>query len=70
LTPRTRRKVAVWLLIISLVFGHLNFAAFAFGLVPATVMNAITNYLSWLAISLTALDVLFTSDVRVNQEEE
>lgn len=53
---------------------------FAWGLLatsirPATALTVAKNEpfvvlsLSWLAISLTALDVLFTADVRAEQED-
>lgn len=68
--PHRRRQLAVWLLIVSLALGHATVFAFLFGWIDHPMMDLITNYLSWLAISLTALDVLFTSDVRVQQEDE
>lgn len=66
--PERRRRVALWLLVVSFVMGHVNMAAFVLGLVPPAVMDAITNYLSWLALTITALDVLMTTDVRVNTD--
>lgn len=68
--PESRRKTAMWMLLVTLILGHLNIAAFVFGFVPNDVMDAITNYLSWLALSITAWDVVVGSDVRVQQEEE
>jgi hypothetical protein len=68
--PHRRRKAALWALLVSLVLGHANIGLFLLGLVPPAVMDAITNYLSWLALVITALDLLMTSDVRVEQDEE
>jgi hypothetical protein len=62
--PAVRRRFALWLLVVSLVLGHVNIGAFAFGLVSPALMDAITNYLSWLAITITALDLVATADVR------
>jgi len=67
--PKKRRKAAFVLLVVSFVLGHLNIGMFVFGVIPPNVMDAITNYLSWLALVLTALDVIISSDVRVNQTE-
>jgi uncharacterized membrane protein len=68
-SPKTRRKAAVYLLIVSLVLGHVNLAGALAGYIPAWLTNLVTNYLSWLAITLTALDILLTADVRVEQDE-
>jgi small basic protein len=68
--PHRRRKAALWLLLTSFVLGHLNLGLFFAGLVPPEVMDAITNYLSWLAIVITALDLLIGADVRVQQEQD
>lgn len=67
--PRSRRRYAIILLFVTLVLGHANVAGYMFGWVPHSVMDAITNYLSWLALSITALDVVLTADVRVEQDE-
>jgi hypothetical protein len=67
-TPRRRRALAWWLLIGSLVLGHANVGAFLVGWMSHEVLDTITNYLSWLAITFTALDLLATTDVRVEQE--
>ena len=69
IAPTTRRKIAVYLLIWSFVLGHLNIAAFVGGFVSHTLMDVVTNYLSWLALTLTALDVVIGTDVRVEQED-
>jgi len=68
LEPAQRRRYALWLLVGSLVLGHLNLGGFITGAISPDVMDAITNYLSWLAITITALDLVMTTDVRVEQE--
>jgi hypothetical protein len=67
--PKSRRRAAVHLLIWSFVLGHANIGAFFAGIVPPDVMDAITNYLSWLALTITAFDVVIGTDVRVQQDE-
>lgn len=66
--PEQRRRSAVWLLVVSFVLGHLNILGFVFGWVSRDVMDAITNYLSWLAITITALDIVISTDIRKEQE--
>lgn len=68
--PQVRRKWALGLLVASFVLGHVNIAAYLGGLISHEAMDTITNYLSWLAITFTCLDVLVTTDVRAVQEEE
>lgn len=70
MNPARRRRYAVWLLIVSLVLGHANLIAAQLGTIGPDLNDRITNYLSWLAITLTALDLLATSDVRVEQDDE
>jgi hypothetical protein len=52
------------------VLGHVNLGAFALGIMSEATMNSVTNYLSWMALTITALDVVVSTDVRVQQEEE
>lgn len=68
--PRRRRRAALWLLVVSLLLGHVNFAGALMGYVQPWLTNLITNYLSWLAITLTAVDILATTDVRVEQDTD
>lgn len=52
------------------MLGHANMGAFVTGLMSHGLMDAITNYLSWLALTLTAFDVVISTDVRVQQDGE
>lgn len=64
MSPQARLRLA-WVLLIASVLGWpLSALTFAKD-EPATVLG-----LSWFAITITALDVLFTSDVRASQDEE
>jgi hypothetical protein len=63
--PEKRRRYAIWMLAVSLVLGHVNIGAFAAGWLSHETLDLITNYLSWLAISISALDIVATTDVRV-----
>ncbi len=62
--PAARVKFAWALLIVSLIGWPLSMFTVAAN-EPPFVLS-----LSWLAISLTAIDVLFTSDVRREQDED
>jgi hypothetical protein len=64
MSPAARVKFAWVLLVISLIGWPLSILTVAKG-EPPFVLS-----LSWLAISLTAIDVLFTSDVRKEQDDE
>lgn len=64
MSPRNRVRLA-WCLLVGSVLGWpLSALTFARG-EPATVLG-----LSWLAIAITALDVLLTSDVRREQDDD
>ena len=67
INPARRRRFALWMLVITTILGHLNIAAWAAGLVSPEVMDAITNYLSWFALILTAATLVAAEDVRVEQ---
>jgi hypothetical protein len=63
--PPTVRFYLAWVLLVSsLVLWPVSVFTFAAD-EPATVLG-----LSWLAITLTALDVLATSDVRRTQDDD
>ena len=64
MTPRTRARIARWVVAVSLVAW------------PATQFTVARNEppfvlaLSWLAITLTAADIAFTTDTREKIDEE
>lgn len=64
MSPHNRVRLAWALLVLSILGWPLSAITFARN-EPPTVLG-----LSWLAITLTALDVLFTSDVRRTVDEE
>lgn len=64
MSPHARVRLAWCLLIASAVGWPLSALTFARH-EPPTVLG-----LSWLAITLTAVDVLFTSDVRREQDDD
>lgn len=68
--PETRRRAAFWMLIVSFVLGHVNIGLFVVGIIPPNVMDAITNYLSWLALTITAIDIVIGTDIRAEGAED
>jgi hypothetical protein len=61
-SPDVRRRGALVLLVLVVVGWPVSALTFARGEPPTTLA------LSWLAILLTAVDILSTSDVRAQQE--
>ncbi len=66
--PKTRIKYAWGLLIFSMVGMFINVALYLLKIIDENMLLLVTLILSWLAITLTALDIVATADVR-NQEE-
>lgn len=64
LSAKTRLRVAWVIIFISIVGWPLSMVTFATQEPPAILA------LSWLAITITALDVVSTSDVSAEQEKE
>lgn len=64
MSPKTRVRLAWVLLVASLVGWPVSALTFATG-EPPVVLG-----LSWLAITLTALDILSTQDVRREQDKD
>lgn len=64
MSPRTRRRVAAWMLVLTLVGWPLSMFTFAKDEPPAVLS------LSWLALTLTAADILASTDVRAKQDED
>jgi hypothetical protein len=68
--PKRRRLWAVRILIGSFILGHLNVGFFLGGLISHAAMDTVTNYISWIALVVTFMDIVVTTDVRVEQDEE
>ena len=64
MSPKARVRLA-WFLLVASVLGWPLTALTIARTEPPVVLG-----LSWFAITLTALDVLFTSDVRKEQEDD
>jgi hypothetical protein len=62
--PRLRRRFALWIVIVSLIAWPIS------ALTVARHEPQFVLGLSWFAITLTAVDVLSTSDVRVEVEDD
>lgn len=67
MSTKNRIKYAWWLLWGSIVLMVVNVALYLFSVIDENMLILITLILSWLAITLTALDILSTQDVRHNQ---
>jgi Co/Zn/Cd efflux system component len=70
INPRKRRLWAVRILIASFFLGHVNVGIFLGGLISHAAMDTVTNYLSWIAVVVTFADIVATTDVRAEQDEE
>ncbi len=68
--PKTRIKYAWGLLILSVIGMFLNVSLYLFKIIDENMLILITLILSWLAITLTALDVVLTADVRAQEEKK
>jgi hypothetical protein len=68
--PASRRRAAVVLFVLSTVLMTVNIAAFLIGWIGDSGMLFITLVLSWLAIGLTLLDLIATTDVREESDEQ
>ncbi len=66
--PAARRRAAVHLVLWTFVLGVLNMVAWAFGVVTTEQMVAITAALSWLALTITAADIVIGTDIRAEVE--
>jgi hypothetical protein len=64
MTPKWRRRAAMILVVVSLIGWPVSAMTVAKD-EPQFILG-----LSWLAITLTAADILSTQDVRVEQEKE
>jgi hypothetical protein len=62
--PKDRRRAAVALLFWSTIGMIVNVALYLFDVIGQAELILVTLVLSWLAIHLTAVDVIATTDVR------
>lgn len=67
--PKKRRRTAVHMFVWSIVMALLNITAYALGWITESQMILLTLTLSWLALTLTAADILATTDVREKEEK-
>lgn len=66
--PKNRVKAAFILLFGSIILMVINVALYLFKIIDENMLILITLILSWLAITLTAADIVATTDVRANKE--
>jgi hypothetical protein len=66
--PRRRRRFALHVLVWSFVAGVVNLGAYFGGLVTLEQMAAVTLTLSWFAVTITAADIVCTTDVRAETD--
>lgn len=64
MSPRWRRRIAWVILLVSLIGWPVSMFTVARG-EPPFILS-----LSWLALTLTAADILASTDVRVQQDED
>jgi hypothetical protein len=62
--PVARRRYAVHILVWSLFAGLVNVVLYIVGVITVDHLILITLILSWLAITITAADLVATTDVR------
>lgn len=62
--------MAWYLLVGSVVAMVANVALYVYKVIDQSDLILITLILSWLAITITCADVVFTADVRVTQESD
>lgn len=68
--PKNRVKMAAGLLVGSLVMMVINVTLYLTKVIDESMLILITLILSWLAITITAADVLATTDVRATEEKK
>jgi hypothetical protein len=62
--PSQRRRASVHLLVWSMVLGLINVILYVVGVINVDHLILVTLVLSWLAITITAMDLVATTDVR------
>jgi hypothetical protein len=66
--PDQRRRTAIHLLIWSLVLMTVNVTLYLVGILDQRALILVTLILSWIAITITAIDIVATTDVRANED--
>lgn len=66
--PASRRRLAVHLFVWTLVAAPINVGLYVAGVIDENVLILVTLILSWLALTLTAADLVATTDVREAEE--
>ncbi len=69
-SPARRRRMAIHLLFWSVVAMIVNVALYLVKVIDQSTLILITLVLSWFAITLTAADLVATTDVREVTEED
>lgn len=67
--PQKRRRMAIQMLFWSVMLMFLNVGAYLLGWIDETDLILITLVLSWLALTITAADLVATTDVREATDE-
>jgi hypothetical protein len=69
-SPRSRRRAAVHLLLWSVVLMVINVGFYVVGVLNQEHLILVTLILSWLAITFTAADLVATTDVREESDDD
>jgi len=65
--PERRRRMAIHVLLWSVVLMFVNDIAYLLEWINDVMLIFVTLNLSWLALTVTAVDVVMTTDVRANE---
>lgn len=66
--PATRRRIAIHMLVWSIVCMVINVALYVVDVIDEADLILVTLMLSWLALTITAADLVATTDVREESE--
>lgn len=67
--PARRRRAAIHMLLWSVALMLGNVVLYATDIIDQAALILVTLVLSWLAITITAVDVVCTTDVRATEED-
>jgi len=65
--PKRRRRMAIHVLLWSIVLMFVNDVVYLLDWIDGAMLIFVTLNLSWLALTVTAVDVVMTTDVRANE---